>query len=581
MSKQQEIEQARFDFIEPLKAGPIEFSPDLEPDKIIEDGDFIWFVFGPEKTMVMEIGMVDTATGYIITAPVPDPNNRIASIMAWAGARHSRAPGQSWNIMHEMVEQNVDADGKLTTTFQTYGHSSVADMANIMLHLEGIPMHTAMSTFNNHALNGGQEKSTRYQPEFLETGNLHRLSEYGIEDAIAEQLYLEIAERQMRLSRQYYEKIAQYFTEIFEPKNGRERNSLVARTLDTARLFMPMGLRTGMSINTSAREWSRHIADLKASPNPHYQRMALQIEAFLAPRPIIEEKLGFKAEAPGLIRHTEANSLPVSNMVKLKVYLVSEFPELDRFFREQGNMLEGRKEQLVEDLSDSSQENIFIAQRINLLYPGIDLCYLVSWLENEDVSTVKQMLEILLDGHDHHKQLYLFDDIGPNTYVLNAAISEVRDLNRHRASRRFIPLPLIQGTKTNFDTAISIVNRGYILPLYLTELEGMGEIREEIEQDVEEVFNDIRFLIEHIADLYGEDADFGFIYNLLPFCTKVPLVLHQGIRQNVYFPHLRNGLGGQVNYRQLAHEVGQHAGEPFTPGEAPNVRSRDEFFGRS
>ena len=59
-----------------------------------------------------------------------------------------------------------------------------------------------------------------------------------------------------------------------------------------------------MSFETSARDWSRILSELKASPLSYYHKVATQIERLLAPSREEEESLGYRAEAPGLIRHT-------------------------------------------------------------------------------------------------------------------------------------------------------------------------------------------------------------------------------------------------------------------------------------
>ena len=569
---------------------PLKFNKNLKPIKKIKDNDFVWFKFSENQTGLQEICLLDKNTNFIVSSPFANKKRRVASHMAWAGARHSRAPGMSWEILSEMGEKGVDPDKKLETTFITYGHASVADMANIMIHIEEIPMHLAMAIFNDHALNGGQEKSTRYQTKFLKIRIDKDLDKKGINDTTIKSMYKKYFEKSEYLTKKYFNEVEKIFRVIFKPSNKREENSLTARTLDTTRVFMPLGLKTGMSINTSAREWARFIGDLKASPIVEYKQLAEHIQIFLTPPPKIERDLNFKAEAPSLIRHTEPNIIPQQNLLDLEGYLQKKFPKQVKKFKKRVNKKIKIKNQNVYYFSAKNENtylNILIAQKINILYPYIEIKELVRFTKNINKKQKEEIIKIIFANHNKHKQLPIFDDVGPFTFVLNAAISEVRDMNRHRASRRFIPLPLIYGKKLDYTTSLGIINKGYILPLYLLKIKEMKNLTININKDIKKQFKLINNIIYRVKKLYGENADFSFIYDLMPFCTNVPLIMHQSFRQMHYMPKLRNGVGGQINYRQLAWEMGNifskklNTKNTFTPGNPPNVYSKEEFFGRS
>src|SRR5258708_12579437 len=79
-----------------------------------------------------------------------------------------------------------------------------------------------------------------------------------------------------------------------------------------------------MSFETSARDWSRIIAELKASPLAYYQKVAAQLEKLLAPTTEEEEVLGYKAEAPALIRHTSPFLTTNTNLHALKRFLADQ-----------------------------------------------------------------------------------------------------------------------------------------------------------------------------------------------------------------------------------------------------------------
>ncbi|HHH14096.1 MAG TPA: hypothetical protein ENJ78_00110, partial [candidate division WWE3 bacterium] len=401
-----------------LKKAGLSFSKGLKPKKILVDSPYTWFNFSEEQTGLTEVCLINENTGFIVSSPFANLKKRTASHMAWAGARHSRAPGMSWEILAEMGEKGVDPDKKLETTFVNYGHASVADMANIMLHIEEIPMHLAMAIFNDHALNGGQEKSTRYQVKFLKIDAQTPLKRHGIKDKKAEDLYKHIINQAEILTNKYYKRIESEFRKLFKPKDKREESSLVARTLDTARMFMPLGLKTGMSINTSAREWSRFIGNLKASPIKEYQELGEQLQHFLTPTKEVEKALNFKAEAPSLIRHTEPSKTAQENLKDLKEYLQKHFHKKVKSFEKKTKKKIKEKKQSIEYFNVKNENtflNILVAQHINLLYPYLDFKEAVKFIKSLNKTAKKEIVNIIFKNHNRFKQIPIFDDVGPFT----------------------------------------------------------------------------------------------------------------------------------------------------------------------
>src|SRR3990167_1898734 len=99
-----------------------------ERELFTDDGKYHWFVYPAELIGLRLVCLEDLDTGVIVTTTVSNPEKRTAAHRAWAGARHSRAPGMPWEIMQEMGEKGVDPDQKLDELFRGYGHASVGDM---------------------------------------------------------------------------------------------------------------------------------------------------------------------------------------------------------------------------------------------------------------------------------------------------------------------------------------------------------------------------------------------------------------------------------------------------------------------
>ena len=253
-------------------------------------GDYRWFTYAPAVTGLRLICLEDLSTGTVVTTTVANPLRRTAAHKAWAGARQSRAAGMPWEILHEMGEKGVDPDQKLEEMFRGYGHASVGDMARLSVDMGGVPMHFCLALFNLGSLNSGQEKSTRYQSAFGRAV-LHPITNYvpahlaHEEQAQLEQTYQSFGQLSLALFAKHKEALLPEFERYYriEREKSDQRSGLTSRVLDCVRYFLLLGQSSGMSFETSARDWSRIIAELKAAPLSYYQKVAAQIEKLLAP----------------------------------------------------------------------------------------------------------------------------------------------------------------------------------------------------------------------------------------------------------------------------------------------------------
>ncbi len=521
-------------------------------------GTYRWFTYAPSITGLRLICLEDRETGAVVTTTVANPERRTAAHRAWAGARQSRAAGMPWDILREMGEKGIDPDQKIEETFRSYGHASVGDMARIAVDMGRIPMHFCLALFNESSLNSGQEKSTRYQPRFGKAV-LHQLCHYLPADA------------------RYYQ------ADISQPA---QKSALTSRVLDCVRYFLLFGQWSGMSFETSARDWSRILAELKASPIAYYHRIAHQIERLLAPTSEEEEILSYRAEAPGLIRHTEPLATANHNLQALREFITQQTDLLAVVpIQRTAPQRVAQRVRLLD--ADASAGDRLVAQYLLLLWPGLEREALLHWVRTRDEAMKRSISSLLFAGHSNYAELPVFARTTTTSLAVESFLGELRDFNRHRAWGRFIPLPLVFGPRITLDTAQQILARGFGLPLYLTEISDFAEQRAAFERDLSGYYQQLQTFIDHIARCYGADFDYSFVLNLLPLAHQVDLWMHGDPKQALYLTAQRVRPGGHINYRALAYEANQLLADsdPYLSAikqpMRPDPSSRTEFFDRS
>lgn len=569
----------------------------LPQDKLIPSKEMVtndgyrFFFFDETKTILPHACLENPANGVVVSTSLADPNKRIAAIKAWSGARHSREPGMSWDILHQMLlDSKLDADKKVSDFFYITRHASPADMAPIGVHLEKVPMHLCLAIFNNFSTNSGQEKSTRFQMEF-DDAPLQGISSY-LRDVNPEAL------REVEGEYQKFGKLASFFfttyrdiigarlRDRFRPTNAKEEKALTARTLDTARVFLLFGQLTGQYVGEGARNWARLIGEMKASPVGFYRDVAGQLQRLLAPTPEEEDALGFKAEAPSLIRHAESADTANRNLASLKNYIAAN----TNLLREVtiNRRFKGEVAQRVTLLPKkyTTAERV-VAQYLLSLWPGLDRNGLLAWVNEQSEVTKMEISKIIFAGHSNHREPPSWTGTTDQTIIVDASLAEVRDLDRHRAWTRYIEIPAVFGLPMTKDTFVQILSKGYVLPAYLTEIEEFADLRKSIEDSLNIHYKGLYRLLGLIDRRFKGTADYSLMLNLLPFCHHVPLWMHGNPKQELYMPQQRLKPGGQINYRIAAWDTSQLVAnsDPYLEGirlgARPNPASREEFFDRS
>ena len=566
---------------------------EIQPEKDFIAGSNRWFTYSADVTGLRLICLEDLTTGTIATTTIANPTKRTAAHKAWAGARQSRAAGMPWEILYEMGEKGVDPDQKLEEMFRGYGHASVGDMARLAVDLGKIPMHLCLALFNEGYLNSGQEKSTRYQASFGKAV-LHPIRHYVSEGLLKEDVepleeeYQSFGVVSLELFAKYKAVLLRAFEQYYQADTTKpaEKSALLSRVLDCVRYFLLIGQWSGMSFETSARDWSRIIAELRASPLPYYRKVAAQLEKLLAPTTEEEEILHYKAEAPGLIRHTAPLLTTNINLHTLKQFLEDKTDLLQRVPIHSGFPI--RVDQRVSMIDPLNTEgDRLVAAYVLLLWPGLEREQLLNWIHTQNDETKNAISAIIFSGHTTYCEMPGFGRTTRMTLVIESFLGELRDLNRHRAWGRFFPLPLVFGERLTKNTVEQIVARGFGLPLYLTDIQAFSDYKTAYERDLVSYYVKLEKFLEKVSATYRDTIDYSFVLNLLPLAHQVDLWMHGDPKQASYFTMQRSRPGGHINYRALAYEANQLLAtfDPYLSAmrllKKPDPTSREEFFDRS
>jgi len=579
--------------MKPMNQSHQKAKTEIQPEKDFITGSNRWFTYSADVTGLRLICLEDLTTGTITTTTIANPTKRTASHKAWAGARQSRAAGMPWEILYEMGEKGVDPDQKLEEMFRGYGHASVGDMARLAVDLGKIPMHLCLALFNEGYLNSGQEKSTRYQASFGKAV-LHPIRHYVSEGLLKEDVepleeeYQSFGVVSLELFAKYKAVLLRAFEQYYQADTTKpaEKSALLSRVLDCVRYFLLIGQWSGMSFETSARDWSRIIAELRASPLPYYRKVAAQLEKLLAPTTEEEEILHYKAEAPGLIRHTAPLLTTNINLHTLKQFLEDKTDLLQRVPIHSGFPI--RVDQRVSMIDPLNTEgDRLVAAYVLLLWPGLEREQLLNWIHTQNDETKNAISAIIFSGHTNYCELPGFGRTTRMTLVIESFLGELRDLNRHRAWGRFFPLPLVFGEQLTKNTVEQIVARGFGLPLYLTDIQAFSDYKTAYERDLVSYYVKLEKFLEKVSATYRDTIDYSFVLNLLPLAHQVDLWMHGDPKQASYFTMQRSRPGGHINYRALAYEANQLLAtfDPYLSAmrllKKPDPTSREEFFDRS
>lgn len=546
---------------------------------------FTFTVSDPDKTDLVIVSVTDSRTGYTVRTALPQSGKQTASIMAFAGARFSRSALSAEELFQEIRQAGSNANEKLANIFRNYGHSSVADMAQLFAYIEQIPDHYSTIFFNETSVGGGQQRSTRYQ-DFGKSIPLG-LDSIGISQEVKD--YSKINDALLDLQQYALDKYQYWQSELttqyikaygIDSTNKSETGALTARVFDSTRYFLPSGLmnKTSLAYITSAREWARLISVFKASYEKELIYLGEQLEVLFAPEESYAKEIHYTAEAPDLIRHTEADMITRNNLSELQRYVINEL-QIENSLDLSTSIRYHSLEVELLDMQLSAGEKILL-QHIITLYPNAGIASILQWIKTLTTDQERTLSQILFKDFNHHKQMGNLFRVNTHSFVLTSSNSELRDLNRHRAWGRYIPALNTQ----NYE---AVLYSGYTLPLYLTDNPALSLTREEFEKDMQGYYVKLQ---DFIALTREYDWFPQYLWTqLLPFGHIFMSIFHASPKEISYMTQLRVRPGGHINYRYLAYELARLGANSDTLLSAlipshltqPDPVSREEFIDRS
>jgi thymidylate synthase ThyX len=545
---------------------------------------FSFTISDPDQTDLVIVAVTDSRTGYTVRTALPQSGKQTASIMAFAGARFSRSSLTAEQLFSEIKQAGSNANEKLANIFKNYGHASVADMAQLFAYVENIPDHYSTIFFNESSVGGGQQRSTRYQ-DFSDCKPVS-LKQLGVFDQ--EKDYNDVAQDFENLQSDAMAKYAKWadrlpgiYTEVYELEvsNKSHTAALTARVFDTARYFLPSGVcnKTSLAYITSAREWARLIASFKASHDQNQIYLGELIEIMFAPDADFAKEIGYLAEAPDLIRHTQGDTTTIDSLARLQEYLENQTDITNLFTKEQITF-KSLSTILIDPYVSAGTK--VILQYVLSIYPQLNISDTLLWLQTLSREKKNELSQLVFGNYTHHKQIGNQGKVNTHSFVLTCSNSEMRDFNRHRAWGRFVPIL----ATNNYS---QILASGYTLPLYVTENPKLAVIREEFEADLTDYYQTLQTFITKTEDLGWLPKHLWL--ELLPFAHIFTTIFHGSPKEISYLTQLRIRPGGHINYRVLAYGMAELASqsEPFLSALdlkqdcKPDPNSSKEFIDRS
>lgn len=581
----------------------LEFSDFINTNIKLTEG----FQFGKiptSKTAVDLVFIHDPKTKITIYTAVSASGYPFQSVLAFAGARYSRADGII-SILSQILESDTNADKKLGNIVNNYGHSSVAEMANIPIYIEGLTKFQSERLFHLSAIYSGQGRSSRYQKldemqpislskyfkerETLNNENVYDeglFSDFGLFSKTSDDNFLNVEfENIQRLAKQnyleFFQKTQDFYINHFsiDTNSKKEMNTVVSRSLDTARYFLPLGgmHTTSMALFTNAREWSRLIGQLQSKNDLEAANISAMLKYLLAPTEEVALQLNYTPEAAELIRYTSADEITGNNLQTLQNYLetLETFKELvDSNF----NKIQSIKAGVTLIGNKLSSGAKLILQNILCLYPTLNVGDLSGWLENLSKNEAEKLGTICFQNFNHHRQIGQPLSTNQVSFELKTDFGAMMDLNRHRSWGRFNPI----FNYLNFST--KLIQNGFVLPLYLIDIPKMESLKEEFEARMLEYYKQVEAFWEEALKIQNFPKQ--ALIDLLPLAHNANILMHASAKEIDYMTKLRVRPGGHINYRYLVYQMQQEVikADPFfRPQELtkPDSNSKEEFMDRS
>ena len=484
-------------------------------------------------------------TNIKVTTLVPNPEIQFASISSYLGARYSRSSSDVKSILKDIEAKQIDSDKRLGTIL-SYGHASVADMAEVPIYIEDVPMYMAFKLFYIIPNLAGQERSTRYQ-------DFTKLNVYFDDSkkvAHVKEAYLKYIQNSLDRVDEVYNESIRTFTELYEPTTKDEIAAIKARSFDVARAFIPMGVNTSLMITTSVRNWANCISQLLSSPSSLNTQVGALLLNLLKGTQTLKEQ-GYIPQAPELVKYVSSSKKPLEQVL-------AEHPSSEPF----------------QYLLNSRDK-----------YKGIHTSATGAMLEHR----MSKLGYIVSGYHSFYESLAQFNRHNQAGNILQQGaynikdvidLGSLRDVNRHRSLERFIPY-LHDVYLSTLSTSISFAPFRYLQNIQLDQRYDLV---------VEEALYEFSAFKREI----NEDSELDDYSKQL--LIKLSFVLGMSVYYELggsiddwqYFCDLRRRPGGHIEYRLLAQDIAKKIVYHdncfeglFANQTKVNALSKEQFYDRS
>ncbi|PIY79112.1 MAG: hypothetical protein COY81_04330 [Candidatus Pacebacteria bacterium CG_4_10_14_0_8_um_filter_43_12] len=500
-----------------------------------------------------------------------DPSQKQPSINAYLGARYSRSADSVLDIAREIMQKGTDAAKRLESIFQNYGHKSVGDMADVFVCIENVPMITAMKLFYRNPVLAGQERSTRYQnfekPAFIKLP--HSVS------VELKQGYETIIQKQLQDYRELMPITETALRKLFKisSKNKQESSASQARTFDTVRYLLPMGLQTSLGFVMSARNWAELIALLHGSDMSIDRELAKLLYELLVGTDE-SKKTGYIPEADGLIRHTDANYHQKNSTEAALKILQKKLAALS------ARKLKATANQTVIVKDADSALNNFARHLAMLNNPLV-----TQKAPRLTEAQLKKLGQLIFADHNHHCQIGPVGQSGAIVIEGMADFGILKDLNRHRSLERFVP---IWHDQVNLTAELDRPNENCFFLCPYLEHRQLAELRADFSARLSDTYSLIKKWRQAAKKELSPELTTEYTKYLLPHAHATSYRFYGSIDDLQYLIHLRTRPGGHIAYRSVTYTwLKKLAGlSPFWQAmleKIPTVNafSREQFVDRS
>lgn len=460
------------------------------------------------------------------------------SINAYLATKYSKSSDSILDIASEVLTQNIHFIENLEKVITKYGYGSIANMAELFICMEGVPILTAMKIFYTNSVISGQERSTRYlnlnNPEFTKIprevcDNTDVRKEY-------ERIMLKQLADYKDMLKPTREALARYFSINLD--SLQESSVLKSRAYDVTKYLLPVGLNTNVAYLMSAKSWSDEISYLLASDSVVDNEIADLLSNLLGEGQL--ELKGYIKEADGLIKYIDANCNRKNSAEEVINYL-KKYISTDQI----KDIPESEVESVSVSYSPDCTETLISHYEclINPLGSANEFEF-----ADEDQENIS---EILFARHDQNSTIGNIGQSGAIKITGFASLGVLQNITRQSSLEKFIPL-----LHDNVDLGQELDRRDYQY-FYLCDylnVSSMNKLKKEYQKRLEETYVRIKAWRKYANDFMSKDLVDEFTKYLLPYAHATKYIVYGSFDdlQSLINSGLRNKEA--ITYRMLVHE---------------------------